>query len=297
MHSRPGPVRAPRLYIFDQRLRRTAPWPVGWRLVCVLAVAVCLIATAPVRAESTDTDIPELELEPKVAAAPEVPYGSVAVRVTDAYVDMHTGPGRGYPVFYTAGSGDTLVLLKRRTHWIKVRESRGYEGWVPVDRLSTVTTLDGDAVVFPRPDRQRYLDRRWEVGFNAGEFGGASGISGYVGFAVTQNIGLQVEATQILGDFSDGTMGNINILMRPFPQWRASPYFTLGTGIIRTKPHSTIVQAEDRRDEIAHVGVGADVYLTDRFFLRLEYKRHTLLSSRDQNEEVNQWKAGFSVFF
>jgi hypothetical protein len=38
-------------------------------------------------------------------------------------------------------------------------------------------------------------------------------------------------------------------------------------------------------------------YLTDRFILRVEYKRHTVLTSRDDNEEIDQWKAGFSVFF
>ena len=67
--------------------------------------------------------------------------------------------------------------------------------------------------------------------------------------------------------------------------------------MIETKPHTTIVQAEDRTDEIVHAGIGANVYLSDRFILRVEYKRHTVLTSRDDNQEIDQWKAGFSVFF
>jgi len=106
-----------------------------------------------------------------------------------------------------------------------------------------------------------------------------------------------VEGTQILGDFSDGVMGTANILMYPFPGWRVSPYFTIGTGIININPQTTIVQAQDRTDEIVHAGAGANIYLSKRFLLRVEYKRHTLLTSRDDNEEINQWKAGFSIFF
>ena len=92
-------------------------------------------------------------------------------------------------------------------------------------------------------------------------------------------------------------MATANILMHPFPKWRLSPYFTIGSGVIEIKPHTTIVHAEDRTDEIAHVGMGANLYLSDRFMLRMEYKRHTVLTSRDDNEEIDQWKAGFSVFF
>ena len=42
--------------------------------------------------------------------------------------------------------------------------------------------------------------------------------------------------------------------------------------------------------------IGADVYLSKRFIFRVEYKRHTVLTSRDDNEEIDEWIAGFSVF-
>jgi len=129
------------------------------------------------------------------------------------------------------------------------------------------------------------------------DFGGAASISGYLGYALTPNITVQVEGTQILGNFSDGFIASGNILMYPFPKWRLSPYFMIGSGIIDIQPNSRIVETEDRRDEIAHAGIGANLYLSDRFILRMEYRRHTVFTSRDDNEEVDQWKAGFSVFF
>jgi hypothetical protein len=228
-----------------------------------------------------------------------------AVVVSDPYLEMRTGPGRGYPVFYVAGQGDEVTILKRRTDWFKIRVQRraepskahDREGWVHITEMSHTLDLDGEAIDFGILGLDDFSRRRWEMGFNGGDFGGANSLTAYLGYALTPNITLQIEGTQILGEFSDGVIGSANILMYPFPKWRLSPYFTIGTGIITTKPHTTIVQAPDREDEIAHAGVGANLYLSDRFMLRMEYKRHTVLTSRDDNEEIDQWKAGFSIFF
>ena len=245
----------------------------------LLGLCALLLATVPAHAWN-----PFEDYEPNVV-------------VSDPYVEMRTGPGRGFPIFYVAGQGDEITILKRRTDWFKVRTERDKEGWVHIQDMQHTLDLDGSNIDFGELDQSDFTKRRWEMGFNGGDFGGASSLTAYVGYALTPNITFQIEGTQILGEFSDGVMGSANILMYPFPKWRLSPYFTIGTGIITTKPHTTVVQAEDREDEIVHAGVGANLYLSDRFMLRMEYKRHTVLTSRDDNEEIDQWKAGFSVFF
>ena len=219
------------------------------------------------------------------------------VVVSDPYIEMHTGPGRGYPIFYVAGQGDKVQVLKRRTDWFKIKGPRDQKGWVHVDQMRHTLDLEGNPIYIPEYGIGDFSRRRWETGVTGGDFGGARSISTYVGYSINPHVTLQVEGTQILGDFSEGLMGTANIVMYPFPKWRVSPYFTIGTGVINIKPQTTIVQAEDRTDEIVHAGAGANIYMTDRFILRLEYKRHTVLTSRDDNEEINQWKAGFSIFF
>ena len=84
---------------------------------------------------------------------------------------------------------------------------------------------------------------------------------------------------------------------QPFPDWWVSPYFRLGTGQIRIQPSATLVEAEDREDNLFQTSLGAYVYLTRRFFLRLEMTQHQILTSRDTNEEVNEWQLGFNVYF
>ena len=92
-------------------------------------------------------------------------YEPVAV-VSDPYIELHTGPGRGYPIFYVAGQGDEITLLKERTEWYKVRTPRGKEGWVNVSQLRSTLDLDGEAINFREYGMGEFAGRRWEAGFH-----------------------------------------------------------------------------------------------------------------------------------
>ncbi|MFK8018304.1 MAG: SH3 domain-containing protein [Pseudomonadales bacterium] len=70
-------------------------------------------------------------------------------RVNVSYIDMHTGPGRGFPKFYSIAQGEALVVLKQRTSWIKVETTKGRRGWIKAHDLEHTVTLDGRAVRLP----------------------------------------------------------------------------------------------------------------------------------------------------
>ena len=71
---------------------------------------------------------------------------TLKVVVAEPYIEMHTGPGRGYPVFHVADRGAQIEVLKRRTDWYEVRTDRGVTGWVRDAQLAQtlhVTLLGG----------------------------------------------------------------------------------------------------------------------------------------------------------
>jgi hypothetical protein len=219
------------------------------------------------------------------------------VVIDDPYIELHTGPGRGYPIFFVAERGDSIELVKRRTEWFKVRVPRGEEGWVHIEQLQTTLNPDGEPFDLPVLGFSDYAARKWEVGALYGDFGGANIISTYGARNLTPNLSGEVWVSQALGRFSDSTMVTANIVHLMYPDWRASPYFTLGAGVIKTEPKATLVATVDRTDSLAQVGAGVRMYLTRRFVFRAEYKAHVVFTSRDDNEEVREWKAGFSFFF
>lgn len=219
------------------------------------------------------------------------------VVIDDPFIELHTGPGRGYPVFYVAERGEQIELLMQRTEWFKVKIERGEEGWVHRRQLKTTLNLDGEPFDLPGLNIEDYQARRFEVGVLYGDFGGANAISTYGAFNLTQNLSGELWVTQVLGRFSDSTLASLNIVHTMYPEWRASPYFTLGAGAIHTKPKATLVATVDRTDSVAHAGAGVRAYLTRRFVFRAEYKTYVVFTSRNDNEEIREWKAGFSFFF
>ena len=55
--------------------------------------------------------------------------------VTDAYIELHTGPGDVYPVTLVFERGNEICVIKGRTDWFKIQDKRGKEGWVQRERL------------------------------------------------------------------------------------------------------------------------------------------------------------------
>ena len=219
------------------------------------------------------------------------------VVVADPYLEMRTGPGRGYPIFHVVERGDLVEIIKRRTTWYEVRDANGKQGWVDREQLAQTLQPDGGKVSFERATIEDFTNAKWETGVLAGDFGGANIVSLYGSYSLNPNVSFELWGSQILGNFSNGWMGSVNVVHEAWPDWRVSPFFTLGAGYIHTEPKSTIVQSEDRTDQIGHVGAGFRVYVGRRFLLRAEYKSYAVFTSRDENEEVEEWKVGFAFFF
>ncbi len=251
------------------------------------AIVILLTALAPVViAADTANELPEFA---------EMP--GITVTVAAPYVDMHTGPGRGYPIFHVVERREALRLLKRRTDWYKVITSEGKTGWVARAALHNSLAADGVPLDFADTGWQGYREQRWELGLQGGDFSGAHAMGVYLGYRMTDNLSAELHYTQAFGDFSDNKLGSLNIVHRPFPEWRLVPFFSLGVGTVKTSPSATLVETEDRQDNLLSVGGGVVFYITERFSLRADYNHHTLLTTRENNEEVDEWKAGFSVSF
>jgi hypothetical protein len=219
------------------------------------------------------------------------------VQVADPFIELHTGPGRGFPIFYVAEQGEWVEVLRQKTGWYRVRLENGKEGWVHRRQMARTLAPNQEQVALHDPDFQEYLDRTWEFGVGHGDFAGAAVISAYGGWHFTRNLSLEMTLTQALGNFSEVDTATLSLLNEPFPEWRVSPFFGVGGGALRVQPRATLVQVVDRQDDVVFVTAGVRSYLTRRFLVRLDYRSFVVLTSRNDNEDEEEWKIGFSIFF
>jgi len=219
------------------------------------------------------------------------------VQVTDPYLELHTGPGEGFPIYYVVDRGEFVEVLLRKTDWFKIRTGKGQVGWVDREQMLKTLAPGGQQTELKELSIDDFTSRRWEIGVVGGAFNNDPVMSLYGGYAFTQNLSSELTISKVIGNFSSSQIISLNLVSQPFPGWRYSPFFTLGMGNIDTKPKVTLIQAQDRSDLIAHVGVGVKMHLARRFILRGEYKHYVAFSSDDYNEEFAEWKAGFAFFF
>ena len=223
--------------------------------------------------------------------------GQNRVKVADPFIELHSGPGRGFPVFYIEERDQWINIIKRKTDWFKVEINNGTQGWVHYDQLLLTLTPDGERTQINEPNGEDFLRRRAEAGVIAGKFSGSEVITLYAGYTFTRNISTELAISQALGSVSSKQLINIRLIHQPIPEWRLSPFFAMGAGNLSSKASATQAQAQDRSDSIAHAGIGLRSYLTRNFMIRAEYNRYVVFSSDDYNEDLREWKVGLAFFY
>ena len=188
-------------------------------------------------------------------------------------------------------------MLRQRTDWIKVRTETGREGWVNRAQLERTLTPSGAAVTIPGPQPEARTGHHWEASLGTGEFGGANVVAVSGAYALTPSLQARADVRHLLGNYSNGWQGTAGIAHVFAPEWRVSPFLGIGGGVLTIQPKATLVQAEDRTDTTAYAAVGVRGFLTNRFLLQGEYRSYVVFTSRDDNEEIDEWTVAFTYFF
>jgi opacity protein-like surface antigen len=267
------------------------------RRTSALAFILASLLACPVLAKKTPEEKARIR-DDKAAAKLEAEKARLQqVFVSEPYLELSSGPGRGFPVFHVVEREDSVDVLYRRTDWFKVRTERGVEGWARARDMRRTRLADGSPFVFNLGDRAGFTSHDWELGIGGGDYGGANLISAYGAISLTDNMKVELSLSQYLGNASNGYKAEAGITHVLFPEWRLSPFVGIGTGVVTVEPRATIVLPEDRSDQTAYAGAGLRFYLTRRFFVRADYRWHTVFTSRDDNQELEEWKVQIACFF
>jgi hypothetical protein len=219
------------------------------------------------------------------------------VLVADPYLELHTGPGRAYPIFDIAERGERVEILKRHTDWFKVRTARDKEGWVSRAQMEATLTEAGEKKTFRDVLFDDYLSRRVEFGFAFGSLNHDPLLSAFTGYRLHENIDVELTIAQSAGDFSTTSLYYISLVSQPFPDSRWSPFFSLGAGRFTNTPKSTLVSATETRGGLANAGIGLRYYVTRQFFVRVEARKHVALIDYNRTDDFTEFSAGAAFFF
>jgi uncharacterized protein YgiM (DUF1202 family) len=168
------------------------------------------------------------------------------VVVQDAYLELRSGPGRGYPVFHVVDRGADVALLRRRTDWIKVRDAGGQEGWVNRSQLEQTLAPDGSAVTLPAPTPEDRTGHRWEIGLVTGDLDGASVVSVSGAYALTPTLQLRGDVSHSSRAWANDSGLRVHRTTRKPSGSRRSSSHPNSSSRPRTRRWKTIVEMWNR---------------------------------------------------
>jgi hypothetical protein len=219
------------------------------------------------------------------------------VQVTDPYIELRTGPGRGYPVFFVAAKSEWIQIELRFTDWYKVRTSGDKLGWVHRQQLETTLTEAGGKKTFRDLVLDDYLGRRVQMGAAWGRFKSEPMLKVWASYKFSDTLSIEADLGQVQGVFSGTDFWHFNLVAEPWSDKRLSPFFGIGFGKFKNFPNLSLVGALPTNAKLANAGVGLRYHLSDRFVVRADYSLYTAFLADTRSAEYKAFTAGLSFFF
>lgn len=245
------------------------------------------------------------------------PSEKLTLSIAEPFLDFHTGPGKNYPVFYIAQYGEKIEVQKRRNDWFKVTlevsGDRIKTGWVHRNaigltiRSSSFSQLIADdkahsseknsVLAKDDPLLTTLFNPNFYFGFNYGQRASADVVGIHIGKKLTDSFNIEIQVDEFLGATAQGQTWAGALAFSPFPAWRLSPFAEIGAGSIHSTARGTNSQQNAGSNKFLQSGFGLQLRLSDRYRLRLEYRHLNVLTSNDNNGEIETWHIGFSGYF
>ncbi len=233
-----------------------------------------------------------------VHAADEKPVPRTEqLQVTEPFLEMHTGPGRGYPVFFVVERSQWVTIELRHTDWYRVRAEGGQVGWVQRAQLESTLTAAGGTKSFRDLLVDDYLRRKLEFSGSWGRFKGEPMLKLGLQYRLADTIGTEFTVGQVQGLFSGTDFWHLSLTSEPWSDRRWSPFFTVGLGKFKNIPNNTLVDAIPTNAKLAHATVGLRYYVTERFIARLDWTLYTAYVADTRSTEYRAITAGLGFFF
>lgn len=222
--------------------------------------------------------------------------GIVVLKIEEPYIEMHTGPGRGYPVFNVVEQGETIEILARKTNWYKVRSLDNKTGWTKAEQLAHTLKPTGVPVDLPEVGHGDYLKSSWRVGFTMGQLDGASSYSVTAGYRRFTWAGVELEMGKVFDESVTSGYYGINIHIEPIPDWTVTPFVSAGVGRFSFDSRQKVLVDTIGSTSYTGYGAGANYYIGRNFVVLGEYRRYSV-STDNNNVGLNAWRIGLSAFF
>ena len=222
---------------------------------------------------------------------------SELVQIADPYIELRTGPGRGYPIYFVAPRNQWIEIELRHTDWFRVRTEDDKVGWVSRQQLESTLTAAGGTKTFRDVLLDDYLTRKVQLGAAWGHFKSEPMLKIWTNYRLSDTLSIEATYGQVQGVFSGTDLWHIDVMIEPWSDKRLSPFFAVGLGKFKNFPNLSLIGAATTDAKLGAARLGVRYYLTERFVMSADYAFYTAFLNDQRSAEYRAWTAGLSFFF
>jgi len=191
-----------------------------------------------------------------------------AAKVKTDFMEVFTGAGRGYPVFFVVERDESFQLLSSKADWVKIKSQQGQVGWVKYsDYVFATRRVKADL-------RRRAINSNWELGISAGSYGSDPSYSLGAGYYIKPNVAIQAEIKKVVGTFSHSNILGGQLMLQAFRDFIVHPFFAVGLARMQNVPRQSLVNASESQQTLYFYGAGVNFIPYKRLNLRVSIKNH-----------------------
>lgn len=217
--------------------------------------------------------------------------------IVESFLEIHTGPGSSYPVFYVAEKNETILLMKRRVDWYEIRLRNGTEGWAHRREIEKTLLAAGYRKGLMERIYDNFIAGKAALGWSTGTFAGDPALYLRMTYALTDHLALEGNGGFASGDLGGTQLYHGGVVVTP---WRArwlAVNGTIGGGVVHVTPTSLLVNAESGTFPSAYAGVGFGIPLFRNLEARVDVRHFTLFMNTERTREFQEYSAGLSFRF
>ncbi|MDH5425301.1 MAG: hypothetical protein OEY29_09925 [Gammaproteobacteria bacterium] len=180
---------------------------------------------------------------------------AVEIRVTEPYLQLHTGPASEYRIEHILLTGEKIQLVKQHADWFYFRKNEKVYGWAQLKQLLD-NRVDRFGMSFDEflinYEGELEFDLMFKSGFMQGDF-----LLGFeLGHALSEDSRIALSVRQVPGKISETRITTVDYEYFFNRRWKLRPFVSIGYGELSNTPSAQVVAGSKMSSAVSKLGVG-----------------------------------------
>lgn len=216
---------------------------------------------------------------------------NTSMMVIGPLIDVHKGPGKGYPVMNTLEHGEFIQLLRQYTNWVQIQAKGQAKGWIHVADYQKIVDLNGRKLTSSQHRQLKSGTFAAQLAF--GTVDSSKQFQGGIGYYVSEQLRFDAILSHISEDFLQGRQifGQFTFDFNHINSW--TPYVHMGFGLFDS---DGTIAGQSQFDSFKFGG-GVRRPIYEKIEATVEIGRDLILTAESANIHADTVRLGFITFF